>query len=289
MRKKTIAFFFAALLFCFPSVAQEKVPHQRDYRYCSERINGIYIPRDIDEAVDSLDTLLSEEDKRFVADSLSLEKFCIDTHFGIGGWMRNAWGLWSGSRLQRFLTRKKVYHPDDMSYEILKAYYKKKIQGLPYSADKDITPDGPRTFRVVRSRLSDLFSDQWRQHRKEVAESRREFKKNGCKRGTMVYYQYPYGYSTAEERGKVSAGDALSPTGKITGIDYGARRIKVKLLSAASPYGIIVYDGDLLPFDDEAYHRDYDSFTPLGPSRFYMQPGDELWFDLESDFWRFEE
>ena len=59
--------------------------------------------------------------------------------------------------------------------------------------------------------------------------------------------------------------------------------------TAFSTYGIIVYDGDLLPFDDEIRNRDYDSFTPLGPSRFYMQTGDELWFDLASDFWRFEE
>ena len=288
MKKRIATSIIVGLLFCVSSTAQEKVSYQRDYRFFSERINGTYIPRDIDEAIDSLDTIFSEEDKRIIADSLSMEDFCIDAHFGAGRWMRNEWGLWSGSRLQRFLTNKKVYHPDDMSYEILKAYYKKKIKGIEYSVDKDIESKRSHTVLVVKRRLSDLFSGYWRNHRKEIAETRREFKDNGCTKGMTVYFQYPYGCSTAEEQDRLFTKDAMFPTGRITGIDYGLKRIRVKLLSAFSPYGIIVFDGDLYPDDDDNFNRDFDSFTPFSPSRFYMQIGDELWFDLESDFWDFE-
>ena len=288
MTKKVTTCIIVSLLLCVSSAAQKKVTYQRDYRYYSERIEGTYIPKDIEEAIDSLDTLLSDEDKRFIADSLSMEDFCIDAHFGIGRWMRNEWGLWSGSRLQKYLANKKVYHPDDMSYEILKAYYKIKIKGMKISADKNVKSYGSHTFLVIKSRLSDLFSGYRRNKRKEIAEARQMFDENGCTKGKTVYYYYPYGCSIAEEQDSLFTKNAQLPVGIITDIDYEQKRIKVKLLSALSPYGIIVFDGDLYPDDEDNYVRDFDNFTPFTPSRFYMQIGDELWFDLEDDFWDVE-
>ena len=288
MTRKATTCIIVTLLLCVTSSAQKKVTYQRDYRFYSERIEGTYIPKDIDEAIDSLDTILSEKDKRFIADSLSMEEFCADAHFGVGMWMRNEWGLWSGSRLQKFLTKKKVYHPDEMSYEILKAYYKKKIKGMDYSADRDIESHGSRTILIVKSKISDLFNGYPRRKRKEAAETRWLFDENGCTKGTTVYYQYPYGCSTAEEQNNLFSDNPQFPVGRITDIDYGLKRIKIKLLSALSPLGIIVFDGDLFPDDEDNYERDFNSFTPFGPNRFYMQIGDELWFDLESDFWEIE-
>lgn len=288
MTRKATTCIIVTLLLCVTSSAQKKVTYQRDYRFYSERIEGTYIPKDIDEAIDSLDTILSEKDKRFIADSLSMEEFCADAHFGVGMWMRNEWGLWSGSRLQKFLTKKKVYHPDEMSYEILKAYYKKKIKGMDYSADRDIESHGSRTILIVKSKISDLFNGYPRRKRKEAAETRWLFDENGCTKGTTVYYQYPYGCSTAEEQNNLFSDNPQFPVGRITDIDYGLKRIKIKLLSALSPLGIIVFDGDLFPDDEDNYERDFNNFIPLGPNRFYMQIGDELWFDLESDFWEIE-
>lgn len=288
MTREATTCIIVTLLLCVTSSAQKKVTYQRDYRFYSERIEGTYIPKDIDEAIDSLDTILSEKDKRFIADSLSMEEFCADAHFGVGMWMRNEWGLWSGSRLQKFLTKKKVYHPDEMSYEILKAYYKKKIKGMDYSADRDIESHGARTILIVKSKISDLFNGYPRRKRKEAAETRRLFDENGCTKGTTVYYQYPYGCSTAEEQNNLFSDNPQFPVGRITDIDYGLKRIKIKLLSALSPLGIIVFDGDLFPDDEDNYERDFNNFTPFGPNRFYMQIGDELWFDLESDFWEIE-
>lgn len=288
MTRKATTCIIVTLLLCVTSSAQKKVTYQRDYRFYSERIEGTYIPKDIDEAIDSLDTILSEKDKRFIADSLSMEEFCADAHFGVGMWMRNEWGLWSGSRLQKFLTKKKVYHPDEMSYEILKAYYKKKIKGMDYSADRDIESHGSRTILIVKSKITDLFNGYPRRKRKEAAETRWLFDENGCTKGTTVYYQYPYGCSTAEEQNNLFSDNPQFPVGRITDIDYGLKRIKIKLLSALSPLGIIVFDGDLFPDDEDNYERDFNNFTPFGPNRFYMQIGDELWFDLESDFWEIE-
>lgn len=38
-------------------------------------------------------------------------------------WIRNNWGLWGGSRLQKYFTDKGIHHPDNMSHVILVHYY----------------------------------------------------------------------------------------------------------------------------------------------------------------------
>ena len=52
----------------------------------------------------------------------------IKYHLGLGMWMRNNWGLWGGSRLQKYFTDKGVTHPEGMSSVIL-FYYWDWLQG----------------------------------------------------------------------------------------------------------------------------------------------------------------
>ena len=44
-------------------------------------------------------------------------------HFGFGMYLRNNWGLWGGSRLQKYFFDRGISHPDNMSGIILKHYY----------------------------------------------------------------------------------------------------------------------------------------------------------------------
>jgi len=80
----------------------------------------------------------------------------IDFHFGLGMWMRNNWGLWSGkSRLVAFFASKEIAHPDDMSAYILDTYKERAIlkKNHPDSLDNfyqsigDIECERQRTAR----------------------------------------------------------------------------------------------------------------------------------------------
>ena len=76
-------------------------------------------PKTKEECFALLDAMLSEEDKNEL-------KNCEDTigyHFTLGMWIRNNWGLWGGSRLQKYFLERGLKHPDDMSAAILKYYY----------------------------------------------------------------------------------------------------------------------------------------------------------------------
>ena len=85
--------------------------------------NKSYIPRDLEEAVLALDKLISEEEKDELC-KMGEDEFLAATHLGIGMYLRNEWGLWKKSELRKYFRRRGIFHPDDMSGEILKSYYK---------------------------------------------------------------------------------------------------------------------------------------------------------------------
>ena len=87
-----------------------------------DSINGIYIPKDIKDCFVTLDSLLSKENIKSIKE-LPNKNETIEYHHGLGLWLRNNWGLWGGSRLQKYFLARKVNHPDSMSAMILEYYH----------------------------------------------------------------------------------------------------------------------------------------------------------------------
>ena len=102
----------------------EERQRQAEYkrRLVADTIDGIYIPRNIEECFNVLDTLLYAKDRLTIMAQFNRESM-VNFHFGLGLWMRNNWGLWGGSRLKTYMKQRGVYHPDDMSGRILEFYY----------------------------------------------------------------------------------------------------------------------------------------------------------------------
>ena len=85
-------------------------------------LNDIYIPKDLKDCFLQLDNLLSAGDKEQIK-NLKDRSETIRYHFNLGLWIRNNWGLWRDSRLQKYFMDRKIFHPDDMSSLILENYY----------------------------------------------------------------------------------------------------------------------------------------------------------------------
>jgi hypothetical protein len=79
----------------------------------------VYIPRDLDDCFAELSRMLHP---KFVEKLKARESEATNQHFGLGLWMRNNWGLWGDSHLNRYFHDKGIFHPDDMSGIILKTY-----------------------------------------------------------------------------------------------------------------------------------------------------------------------
>ena len=84
-----------------------------------EEESDIPIPKTLDEAISTLEKILSDEDREYL-----LKNGAISMHDSLGRWIRNEWGLWTGSELKNELKKKGFEHPDDMSNYIIEEFIK---------------------------------------------------------------------------------------------------------------------------------------------------------------------
>lgn len=101
-------------------IVKEKEVYKK--RIITDSINGRYIPKNIEECFLELNKILKPKDIEAIK-NLKDRSETILYHHGFGTWLRNNWGLWGGSRLQQYLIKKGIDHPDSMSSIILEYYY----------------------------------------------------------------------------------------------------------------------------------------------------------------------
>ncbi len=86
-------------------------------------INGVYIPVDVEDAMKELEKLSPAQ---------SLEKFknapentvAEKLHFGLGRWMIYNWNFYYGSRLEYYLKKLGISHPDDMADFLIISFHR---------------------------------------------------------------------------------------------------------------------------------------------------------------------
>lgn len=100
-----------------------------------ESPTGYYIPRDLDDALVELDRILPSHEKLLMR--LGSEEDMNRWHFGVGVWLRNNWGMWSGSRMSRFFNGLGIVQADDMSGIIFTSYWR-SLHGIHVALEKQV-------------------------------------------------------------------------------------------------------------------------------------------------------
>ena len=87
------------------------------------KINGVYIPANLNEAFSRLQKLSPPQSilKFRMAEELVV---CEKLHFGIGRWMIVNWNFYQGSRISHLLKTKGLKHPDDMAQFLLRTFHR---------------------------------------------------------------------------------------------------------------------------------------------------------------------
>lgn len=256
----------------------------------AEKIRGNYIPFDFDDAVRELETLLDEKDKAYIRDSMALGELEGEGHFGVGMFIRNRWGLWQNSRLAKYFEQRRFYHPDNMSDIVLEGI-DYKLHGKVYDFNAMVKREDS-LYRARKSNPKFTIPPKSREDKKRHKEYQKEvvdrLKSTGLRKGEIVYFKYTYGCSNQEEADMVSESTSEKKygrdkekkylaKGKIVDVHYFGLepKIKVKLIYSSHPDGIILFDPDTNPHNDE--HR-YKIFLNKGSKRYYMKKGDKMWF-----------
>lgn len=87
------------------------------------RLYGVYIPKDLEDAVLELEKLSSPEAQmkyKLADENLVAQKL----RFGIGRWMEYNWNFEEGSRLSHLLREKGINHSDDMVHFMLIIFHR---------------------------------------------------------------------------------------------------------------------------------------------------------------------
>lgn len=114
--------FIILFVFLFPLTCFAQNPTNQPSK---KEVNQeqVYIPSNLDECFGELKKILKKEDLEQFKNKKE-EDAVSGSHFGLGMWIRNNWGLWKSSRLTKYFKDLGISHPDDMSGIILTSFYR---------------------------------------------------------------------------------------------------------------------------------------------------------------------
>ena len=92
-------------------------------RIKESKLDGMYIPKDINDVYRELDKLMDDEAKKtFMA--FSDQEVDAKTHATLGAWLENKWSLSEGSRLSEWFRKLQVPHYEYMIGIIITSYHR---------------------------------------------------------------------------------------------------------------------------------------------------------------------
>lgn len=103
--------------------------------YSRKELN--YMPKNLTEAIQQLHILHHDTTKQKIL-VMTEEEFVAESHFGLGMWIRNNWGLWKGKELAKYFNSIGIFHPDDMSGIILTSYYR-DLHGQEWRVEEQVS------------------------------------------------------------------------------------------------------------------------------------------------------
>lgn len=130
---------FALLLFIFSSSLQAQQPtvkeewpasteaeYERQYqeRIKKDKLNGTYIPKNLEEAMLELDKRISVESRAKLI-NIPEDSVCNVMHNRLGQWIILNWGFYGGSRLSHYIRSAGITFPDDMADFLILAYHRR--------------------------------------------------------------------------------------------------------------------------------------------------------------------
>jgi hypothetical protein len=108
-----------------PPSTEAEFEQQYQERIRKETLNGVYIPKNLEEAMVELDKRVSSE-ARTKFKALPEDSVCMIMHHRLGQWMILNWGFYGGSRLSNYLRSAGVTFPDDMADFLILAYHRRQ-------------------------------------------------------------------------------------------------------------------------------------------------------------------
>jgi hypothetical protein len=112
-----------------PANTEEEFEQRYKERITKDRLYGVYIPKNLADAMAQLDKNISTESQQSIK-NIPEDSVVDRLHNRLGRWMINNWGFYEGSRLSHYLRSAGVTYPEDMADLLILAYHR-HLNGKP--------------------------------------------------------------------------------------------------------------------------------------------------------------
>ena len=112
-----------------PANTEQEFQQRYQDRITKDRLHGIYIPRNLEDACQQLNKNISEESRTKIK-SIPEDTVAQLLHDRLGRWMITNWCFYEGSRFSHYLRSAGVTYPDDMADFVIIAYHR-HLHGKP--------------------------------------------------------------------------------------------------------------------------------------------------------------
>lgn len=146
-----------------PPNNEKEFEAQYQERIKQEKLFGVYIPKNLEDALKELDKKIAPEYKERIK-ALPEERVCEVLHNRLGSWMIINWGFYEGSRFSHYLRSAGVTFPDDMADFVLLAYHR-RLNGKPIE------------IKPMALAFKDMRQEEWRQRQQEAASKYEQMQK----------------------------------------------------------------------------------------------------------------
>ncbi|MBX3042544.1 MAG: hypothetical protein KIT33_00455 [Candidatus Kapabacteria bacterium] len=121
------------------SIKKLKIEYDSTHSYVStaDTVNGRFIPKDINECLEDLDSIFSDDFKiQFM--KLAEDELLLKHHFSLGMELRKRYALWGKSRLQRSIENQFGFGNPDRQSNFIILLFHRKIKGLDLELEKTV-------------------------------------------------------------------------------------------------------------------------------------------------------
>jgi len=120
----TLGFGLTAQAPSGPPNNPQEYEEQYQWRIRQERLNGVYIPKSLEDALAELDRLTSKESQATFR-AMPEDQVYRRLFNSLRLWIVHNWGLNGGSRLGHLFRPLQLRHPDDIAQVIIIAWHRK--------------------------------------------------------------------------------------------------------------------------------------------------------------------
>lgn len=143
-----------------PVSTEKEFEKKYKQRIKKERLQGVYIPKDLADAFVQLNILIDKSSQNKFK-KMTEEDAVKKLHFSFGRWLTHNWGFYGGSRYSHYLKGLGIFHPEEMASFTILMYHrylnKNKLEVKTYMEEFKAKKEAEKNEKIKKGKVLETF------------------------------------------------------------------------------------------------------------------------------------